>query len=87
MKIAYEVIGSGRDALVVVPGWASHLEIDWGTPEIRSYYRALTVGRRLVRYDKRGTGLSDRTVGAESYAPSTQVEDLLRVMDAGMLRT
>jgi len=82
VRIAYEVIGSGRDALVVVPGWASHLEVDWGTPEIRSYYRALAVGRRLVRYDKRGTGLSDRSVGSDTYAPSTQVEDLVRVMDA-----
>lgn len=82
VRIAYDVFGTGPLTLVVIPGWVSHLTFDWNTPEIRAYYERLARHRRVVRYDKRGTGLSDRTIGIETYRPETQVNDLLRVLDA-----
>lgn len=81
-RIAYEVVGSGADALVVTPPWLSHLDYDWETPEVRAYYEALAAGRRVVRYDKRGTGLSEREVGREACSPEIQMHDCLAVLDA-----
>ena len=86
VHLAYDGLGSGEPALVVAPGWVSHLALDWATPEIRDYYERLAQRRRVVRYDKRGTGLSDRPAGAEAYHLDVQVEDLRQVMDAAGLR-
>lgn len=82
VRIAYDVMGAGQPTLVVIPGWVSHLTFDWDTPEIHAYYERLAARRQVVRYDKRGTGLSDRTIGAETYRPEAQVGDLRRVLDA-----
>jgi pimeloyl-ACP methyl ester carboxylesterase/DNA-binding CsgD family transcriptional regulator len=82
IRVAYDVIGEGEDVLLVVPGWVSHLDYDWSTPEIRRFYERLAKGRRVIRYDKRGVGLSDRPTGAETYALEAQVEDVLAVLDA-----
>jgi pimeloyl-ACP methyl ester carboxylesterase/DNA-binding CsgD family transcriptional regulator len=68
--------------LLVIPGWVSHLDYDWSTPEIRSFYESLTRDRRIIRYDKRGVGLSDRPTGAETYSLDAQVQDVLAVLDA-----
>jgi pimeloyl-ACP methyl ester carboxylesterase len=69
VRIAYDVVGSGPQSLVVTPGWVSHLDHDWSTPEIRGYYEQLSAGvRRVIRYDKRGTGLSDRPPGIDAYS-------------------
>ncbi len=83
IRIAYDVLGGGPETLVVTPGWVSHLDYDWSTPEIRAYYEQLAGPRtrRVVRYDKRGTGLSDRPSGADAYGLDAQVDDLLSVMD------
>lgn len=82
VRIAYDTVGSGDQNLVVIPGWISHLEYDWTTPEIRSFYQRLASSRRVIRYDKRGLGLSDRPTGPKTYALETQVEDLGAVLDA-----
>ena len=58
-RIAYATIGLGSP-LVITPGAWSHLELNWQRPEIRSYYQALAKYHTVVRYDKLGTGLSDR---------------------------
>jgi pimeloyl-ACP methyl ester carboxylesterase/DNA-binding CsgD family transcriptional regulator len=81
-RIAYEVIGSGPDTLVVIPPWVSHLDYDWQTPEIRAFYEALAQGRRVIRYDRRGSGLSDRVVTAEDCTPEVRMADCLAVLDA-----
>lgn len=60
--VAYALTGAGPP-LVVVPGWLSHLELDWLLPAQRSFYEALASGRTLVRYDRPGCGLSDRYDG------------------------
>jgi len=80
--IAYAAHGSGDQMLIVVPGWVSHLAFDWETPETRAFHERLATTRCVVRYDKRGTGLSDRPSGAETYALDTRVRDLAAVMDA-----
>lgn len=88
IRIAYQVLGAGSATLVVLPGLASHLTYDWQTPETRAYYERLATVRRLVRYDKRGTGLSDRPVGEQSYTPEAFLLDLEAVLDAaGVKRT
>ncbi len=82
LQIAYDTLGSGETPVIVIPGWVSHLEYDWVTPEIRSFYQRLANGRRAIRYDKRGMGLSDRPSGPETYALDTQVADLIAVLNA-----
>jgi pimeloyl-ACP methyl ester carboxylesterase len=82
VRIAYDVIGEGSDALLVIPGWVSHLGYDWTTPEIRSFYERLAARRRVIRYDKRGVGLSDRPTGSDTYALDAQVQDVLAVLEA-----
>jgi pimeloyl-ACP methyl ester carboxylesterase len=56
--IAYQVIGQGP-AIVIVPGFASHLELEWEDRACRSFIRRLAAFATVVRFDKRGTGLSD----------------------------
>lgn len=82
VRIAYEVLGSDPEALMVVSPWVSHLDYDWQTPEIRSFYEGLARGRRLVRYDRRGTGLSDRELTPELCSPEARMADALAVLDA-----
>lgn len=73
--------------MVIVSPWVSHLDYDWQTPEIRSFYERLAGGRRLVRYDRRGTGLSDRYVTVELCSPEIRMADCLAVLDAaGIVR-
>jgi len=58
--IAYQVLGDGPIDLVWVPGFVSHLEYDWEHPRPARFFRRLASFSRLIRFDKRGTGLSDR---------------------------
>src|SRR5215472_4268918 len=64
VDVAYQVVGSGaqRD-LVFVPGWVSHLEVMWELPEFARFLDRLAAMGRLILFDKRGTGLSDRVAG------------------------
>ncbi|TPW66150.1 alpha/beta fold hydrolase, partial [Schumannella sp. 10F1B-5-1] len=57
VELAYAESGTGRP-LVYVAGWLGHLDLSWELPEERGYLEALARGRRLVRYDRAGTGLS-----------------------------
>ena len=59
-RIGYAVTGSGPP-LVYVSGWLGHLELSWALPAERAYYEALADGRTLIRYDKPGCGISERT--------------------------
>lgn len=80
--IAYAVTGGGPRTLLAIPGWVSHLSEDWATPELRRYYERLGHGRRLIRYDKRGTGMSDRPEGPGTYGPAAQMADVAAVLNA-----
>ncbi len=63
VNIAYQVIGSGPIDLVFVMGWVSHLDCFWTEPTFARFLRRLSEFSRVILFDKRGTGLSDR-VGA-----------------------
>jgi pimeloyl-ACP methyl ester carboxylesterase len=78
--LAYQVLGDGPVDLVFVPGFTGHLEVRWEDPNLSRLFRRLATGRRLILFDKRGTGMSDRAGG---YPPLPEhVDDLLAVMDA-----
>jgi class 3 adenylate cyclase len=80
VSIAYQVLGEGPVDIVHTPGWISHLELAWDEPEIARWYRGLASFARLIVYDKRGTGMSDRS--SEQFSLETRMDDLRAVMDA-----
>jgi class 3 adenylate cyclase len=80
VNIAYRVSGDGPIDLVVVPGFFSHLEIDLEYPSSAHFYERLGSFSRLIAFDKRGTGLSDRSVGLPDF--ETRMDDVRAVMDA-----
>jgi hypothetical protein len=65
VSIAYQVTGDGPIDLVIIPGFISHLELDWINPGNADYLRSLMSFSRLIRFDKRGTGLSRRGASAD----------------------
>ena len=79
-KIAYRVSGTGPRDLVMVPGLVSHLDIQWQQAGYRRFVRALERGGRLIRLDKRGTGLSDPA--AELPTTQQRIQDVAAVMAA-----
>jgi pimeloyl-ACP methyl ester carboxylesterase/DNA-binding CsgD family transcriptional regulator len=79
-KIAYQVSGEGPCDLVLVPGLVSHLDLQWQQPSYRRFVTALEHACRVIRFDKRGTGLSDPTDALPSL--DERVVDLAAVMDA-----
>jgi len=79
-SIAYQVHGDGPLDLVFVPGFVSHAELFWEEPAIARFLRRLTSFSRLVFFDKRGQGLSDR-LGRPPTLEET-MDDLKAVMDA-----
>src|SRR5947208_15043043 len=79
LNIAFAVIGEGPD-LVVAPGFISHLDIMWEEPSVVHFYSRLANFRRVIMFDKRGTGLSDPTLQAPTLEES--IDDLGAVMDA-----
>ena len=80
VNIAYQVTGEGPFDLVLVPGFFSHLEIDRELPAYAHFLERLGSFARLVTFDKRGTGLSDRDVGLPDF--ETRMDDVRAVMDA-----
>lgn len=79
VRIAYATVGTGPP-LVKAANWLSNLEFDWHSPVWRHWLEGLALGRRLVRYDQRGCGLSDWDV--EDLAFDAMVSDLEAVTDA-----
>jgi class 3 adenylate cyclase len=80
VNVAYQVTGDGPFDLVLVPGFFSHLEIDWQHPGSARIFERLGSFARLITFDKRGTGLSDRGVGLPDF--ETRMDDVRAVMDA-----
>jgi pimeloyl-ACP methyl ester carboxylesterase len=80
VNIAYQVVGTGAIDLVLVPGFISHLELDWAEPRSAHFLRRLASFSRLIRFDKRGTGLSDRPGGLPDL--ETRMDDVRAVLDA-----
>jgi class 3 adenylate cyclase len=82
LNIAYQVIGDGPRDLVVVPGWVSHVECAWELPPLARFLDRLASFARLIVFDKRGTGLSDRVPDVELPGLDERMDDLRAVMDA-----
>jgi pimeloyl-ACP methyl ester carboxylesterase/class 3 adenylate cyclase/DNA-binding CsgD family transcriptional regulator len=80
LSIAYQVVGDGLIDLVHAPGSVSHLEYNWEEPGYARYLRRLASFSRLILFDKRGTGLSDRSMGIASM--EERMDDVRAVMDA-----
>jgi class 3 adenylate cyclase len=80
VNIAYQVIGDGPLDLVLVHGFISHLELDWQEPRMAHFLDRLASFSRLILFDKRGTGLSDRPGGLPDL--ETRMGDVGAVMDA-----
>ncbi|HEY6567643.1 MAG TPA: adenylate/guanylate cyclase domain-containing protein [Actinomycetota bacterium] len=81
-RIAYQVFGQGSIDLVWVPGFVSHVEAMWRFPPLARFAQRLGAMARVIAFDKRGTGLSDRF--ALGYIPDmeTRMDDVRAVMDA-----
>jgi class 3 adenylate cyclase/alpha-beta hydrolase superfamily lysophospholipase len=81
LDIAYQVVGPAAELdLVFVPGWISHLEVMWELPELAHFLERLAAMGRLILFDKRGTGLSDRVAGTPTF--EQRADDIAAVMDA-----
>ncbi len=80
VNIAYQVTGKGPFDLVFVPGYVSHIEIEGSLPSFAPMLERLASFSRLIRFDKRGTGMSDRVGGAPTL--ETRMDDVRAVMDA-----
>jgi len=80
INVAYQVVGAGPPDLVYVPGWLSNVEMMWENPLLARFLRRLASFSRLIVFDKRGTGLSDRV--PELPTLEQRMEDVRAVMDA-----
>ena len=80
VSVAYQVVGEGPLDLVYVPGAISNVELIWEEPARASFFERLAAFSRLILFDKRGTGLSDRVAGIANL--ETRMDDVRAVMDA-----
>jgi len=78
--IAYQVFGEGPRDLVVMPGWVSNVELAWQEPGYADLLNRLACRARVILFDRRGTGLSDRT--PDGLGLDHRLADLLAVLDA-----
>ncbi len=80
VHIAYQVVGEGERDLVLAHGFISHIDLEWEEPSMARFFRELASFARLILFDKRGTGLSDRAVGMPTL--EERMDDVRAVMDA-----
>ena len=66
-SIAYQDLGQGWLTLVVIHGWISHLEVYWGAGRFARFMGRLSRNLRVLHFDKRGTGMSDRIAHAPGF--------------------
>jgi pimeloyl-ACP methyl ester carboxylesterase len=81
VNIAYQVIGNGPLDLVFVMGWISHLEWFWREPSFARFLRQLATFARVILFDKRGTGLSDRVATDRLPTLEQRMDDVRAVLD------
>lgn len=78
--VAYQVLGDGPFDLLFVPGFVSNIEASWRSPEQSAFFRRLASFCRLILFDKRGTGMSDR--GAQDFTLEQRMHDVQAILDA-----
>jgi pimeloyl-ACP methyl ester carboxylesterase len=80
--IAYQVVGEGPFDLVYVPGWVSNVEVVWQHPKSARFLERLASFSRLILFDKRGTGMSDRVPNDRLPTLEQRMDDVRAVLDA-----
>ncbi len=80
VHVAYQITGSGPIDMVRAPGTVSHLDLDWERPEAVRNIETMSSFCRYIRFDKRGTGMSDRVTNAATL--EERIDDIRAVMDA-----
>jgi pimeloyl-ACP methyl ester carboxylesterase len=81
-NVAYQVVGEGELDLLYIPGFVSNVELAWEEPLLARYLGRLASFSRLILFDKRGTGLSDRVPNDELPTLEERMQDLVAVLDA-----
>jgi pimeloyl-ACP methyl ester carboxylesterase/DNA-binding CsgD family transcriptional regulator len=79
-RVAYEVRGDGPP-LVAAAWWVSHLELDWQSAGFRRFWNGVADGHTLVRYDRLGVGMSDRSVRDSDLTIDREVATLRALLD------
>jgi len=79
VHIAYQVLGEGPFDVVFVPGFVSNVEATWQAPDRAAFFRHLASFCRLILFDKRGTGMSDRT--SQLFSLEQRMHDVRAIMD------
>ena len=82
LSIAYQVVGDGPLDLVLNQGWVSNIDLQWDEPHMSTFLNRLASFSRLITFDKRGVGLSDRVPTTELPTLEERMDDLRAVMDA-----
>jgi class 3 adenylate cyclase/pimeloyl-ACP methyl ester carboxylesterase len=82
VNVAYQVLGEGALDIVLIPGLLNLIEATAEVPALERYFNRMTSFSRVVMFDKRGTGLSDRVPATDMADADRRLEDLLAVMDA-----
>ena len=82
VHLAYQVVGGGPLDLVFVHGWVSNVEYAWEVPPLARFLDRLASFARLILFDRRGTGMSDRVPDRELPPLEQRMDDIRTVMDA-----
>ncbi len=82
VSIAYQVVGDGSLDIVLVHGWVSNVDETWTEPALAQFQSRLASFSRLILFDKRGTGLSDRVHESQLPTLEQRMDDVRAVMDA-----
>ena len=81
VNIAYQIVGEGPFDLIWVPGWVSNIEASWEVPEYARFLGRLASFSRLILFDKRGTGMSDRPDTRNQGGAACPAQTLLPKLD------
>jgi pimeloyl-ACP methyl ester carboxylesterase len=79
VHIAYQVFGEGPFDLLFVPGFVSNVEATWRSPDLSAFFRRLASFCRVILFDKRGTGMSDR--GSQIFTLEQRIHDVQAILD------
>jgi class 3 adenylate cyclase len=85
-RVAYQVVGQGARDILYTSGFWNHLDIEWEDPELARFYRRLASFARLIRFDRRGTGVSDQPADDGLSAVEHWLQDCAAVLDTVQAR-
>jgi pimeloyl-ACP methyl ester carboxylesterase len=79
VHLAYQIFGEGPFDLLFVPGFVSNVEATWRSPDLSAFFRRLASFCRVILFDKRGTGMSDR--GSQIFTLEQRMHDVQAILD------